>query len=122
PAARGPDMSPKEIVAYIRKHGSCRRRAQPLSEAETRGRAGSGSSRADAGVVPESPTDVKLPSAVVEYVVHQSYDKLRACYEKGLARNPKLAGNVSIRFVITRNGTVSDLLDAGSDLPDTAAL
>lgn len=43
----------------------------------------------------------------------------RACYERGLARNSGLAGSVSARFVIQRDGSVGNVSStAESTLPD----
>jgi hypothetical protein len=40
------------------------------------------------------------------------------CYENGLRTNPKLAGRVTVKFVIDRSGAVTSATDSGSDLPD----
>jgi outer membrane biosynthesis protein TonB len=39
------------------------------------------------------------------------------CYERGLTRNPNLEGRVTARFVIGRDGAVSNV-SASGDLPD----
>jgi hypothetical protein len=44
------------------------------------------------------------------------------CYEQGLSRNPNLQGRVSARFVIGRDGSVSNASNGGSDLPDSAVV
>jgi outer membrane biosynthesis protein TonB len=41
------------------------------------------------------------------------------CYQQGLARNPSLEGRIPVRFVIGRDGAVSNV-SAGGDLPDGA--
>jgi outer membrane biosynthesis protein TonB len=44
------------------------------------------------------------------------------CYQDGLRTNPALAGRVSVRFVIGRDGTVSSAGNGGSDLPDSGVV
>lgn len=46
------------------------------------------------------------------------FDGFVRCYEAGLRRNPNLAGRVTTRFVINRDGSVSNVTNAGTDLPD----
>ena len=42
------------------------------------------------------------------------------CYEQGLSRNAALAGRVAIRFVIGRDGSVSNVSLGDSTLTDAA--
>ncbi len=60
----------------------------------------------------------RLPPEVIQRVVRQNQGRFRACYADGLNRNPTLEGRVSVRFVIGRDGTVSNAANSGSDLPD----
>ncbi|NOU28543.1 MAG: AgmX/PglI C-terminal domain-containing protein [Polyangiaceae bacterium] len=62
----------------------------------------------------------RLPPEVIQRIVRGSMPRMRRCYESGLARNPKLAGRVTTRFVIGRDGAVSQVIDGGSDLADKA--
>ena len=55
-------------------------------------------------------------------VVRQNYGRFRMCYEQGLGRNPNLEGRVSARFVIGRDGAVSNASNGGSDLPDSGVV
>ena len=64
----------------------------------------------------------RLPPEDIQSVVRQSYGAIRTCYEAGLGRNPSLNGRVAARFVIERDGSVSNVADAGSDLPDPEAV
>lgn len=64
----------------------------------------------------------RLPKEVVRRIVRQNFGRFRLCYEQGLGRNPNLAGRVSVRFVIGRNGAVSNVSNGGSDLPDSAVV
>lgn len=74
---------------------------------------------------PEAPFDI--PPSVVQKTVRASFSKFKKCYEAGLARDPKLAGRVTVAFIIERDGLVSDArefrgpspfsADGGSDMP-----
>jgi hypothetical protein len=59
----------------------------------------------------------RLAPDVIRRIVRASYGVFRGCYERGLATNPKLEGRVTVRFVIQRGGSVSDVTNAGSDVP-----
>ena len=61
----------------------------------------------------------RLPPEVIQRIVRQNYGRFRMCFEQGLARNPNLEGRVSARFVIGRDGAVSNVSNGGSDLPDS---
>ena len=60
----------------------------------------------------------RLPPEVIQRIVRQNFGRFRLCYEKGLAKDPNLAGRVSVRFMIGRGGSVPVASNAGSDLPD----
>jgi hypothetical protein len=60
----------------------------------------------------------RLPPEVIQRIVRQSQGRFKACYTDGLSRNPSLEGRVSVRFVIGRDGMVSNVANGGSDLPD----
>ncbi len=60
----------------------------------------------------------RLPPEVVQRIVRMQMGRFRACYERGLVKNPDLAGRVTARFVIGRTGQVISTADGGSDLPD----
>jgi len=60
----------------------------------------------------------RLPGEVVQRIVRQNYGRFRMCYETGLRGNPNLTGRVTARFVIGRDGAVSNSANGGSDLPD----
>lgn len=62
----------------------------------------------------------RLPAEAIRRVIRQNFGRFRACYLHGLLRNPALAGRVTTRFVIGRDGSVSNVGDGGSDLPDQA--
>lgn len=64
------------------------------------------------------PDAGRLPLIVIRQVVRGWYGAIRDCLEGGLARHPKLAGLVTVRFVIERDGTVSNVAKGRTDLPD----
>lgn len=64
---------------------------------------------------PEPPFD--LTPSVVQKTIRASFFKFKKCYEAGLARDPKLAGRVSVRFVIENDGTVSDARESREPSP-----
>lgn len=61
----------------------------------------------------------RLAPEVIQTVVRRHYPEVRKCYEGGLARNPKLEGKMTLRFVIERDGHVSGASDTSS-FPDRA--
>ncbi len=67
-------------------------------------------------------TNGRLDPEVIKRAVRQQFGRFRFCYEGGLAKNPALAGRVSVRFVIDRSGAVTMAQDAGSDLADEAVV
>ena len=58
-----------------------------------------------------------LPGEVIQRIVRQNFGRFRQCYEMGLRSNPNLEGRVVARFVIGRDGAVSNVSSSG-DLPD----
>jgi hypothetical protein len=61
----------------------------------------------------------RLPREVVQRIMRQSYPRLRACYEQGLARNSTLRGRVVLHFVIGLDGSVTSVTTPGATLADT---
>ena len=64
----------------------------------------------------------RMPPEVIQSIVRSRYGEFRSCYEEGLQRVPHLTGRVSIRFVIEMDGTVSNVSNGGSDLPDLSVI
>jgi len=60
----------------------------------------------------------RLPPEVIQRIVRQNFGRFRLCFENGLRNNPNLQGRVSVRFVIGRDGAVSQVQNGGSDMPD----
>lgn len=57
------------------------------------------------------PVRGRLAPELIQQVVRANFAGMRRCYEAGLARNPKLAGRISTKFVIERDGYVSSAMD-----------
>jgi hypothetical protein len=64
----------------------------------------------------------RLPPEVIQRIVRQNFGRFRLCYENGLRNNPNLQGRVGVRFVIGRDGSVSNVGNGGSDLPDSGVV
>ncbi len=63
-------------------------------------------------------TNGRILPETIQRIVRQNFGRFRLCYEAGLRGNPSLAGRVSTKFVIGRDGAVMQASDGGSDLPD----
>lgn len=64
----------------------------------------------------------RLPPEVIQRIVRQNFGRFRLCYENGLRNNPNLQGRVGVRFVIGRDGRVTSVGNAGSDMPDSGVI
>jgi hypothetical protein len=60
----------------------------------------------------------RLAPEEIQEIMRSNYSEFRACYEEGLARNRNLEGQVSVRFVIERDGSVTHVLVVYLTLPD----
>jgi hypothetical protein len=60
----------------------------------------------------------RLPPEAIQRIVRQNFGRFRACYETKLRQNPTLAGTVTTRFVIGRDGSVSSAAGGGSTMTD----
>ena len=63
-----------------------------------------------------------LPAEVIQRIVRQSFGRFRLCYENGLRSNPSLRGRVNTRFMIGADGSISSVVNGGSDLPDAGVV
>lgn len=52
------------------------------------------------------PRHGTISPAIIQSTVRRAFGSFRLCYERGLARNPDLAGWVGTRFIIRRDGRV----------------
>jgi len=90
--------------------------AQPGESARPKARPGpTETSRVSAGALTVSG---RVPPKVVGDVVRANFGRFRMCHEQALASTPGLTGTVRARFVIGRDGSVSNVSDGGSDVAD----
>jgi hypothetical protein len=59
---------------------------------------------------------------VIHRAVRPLTGRFRVCYQHGLRNNPALSGRVTARFVIGRDGAVSNVSNGGSDMPDSSVV
>jgi hypothetical protein len=64
----------------------------------------------------------RLPPEVIQRIVRQNFGRFRLCYENGLRNDPKLEGKIAVRFIIETNGSVGNVGDAGSSMPDKSVI
>ena len=111
---RAPEAAPPaDADGLLGGRGALEALAGPAASGGPGGRARSAVVRAGAATV-----SGRLPPEVIQRIVRQNMARFRLCYETGLLNNPALAGRVNVRFVIGRDGTVSNVGQTGSDLPD----
>jgi hypothetical protein len=56
----------------------------------------------------------RLPPEVIQRIVRQNFGRFRLCYENALKSNPKLEGDITVKFTIQGDGSVSDVKSSGS--------
>lgn len=61
----------------------------------------------------------RLPAEVIRQLIRKNFGAFRKCYEAGLGRDPKLEGLVLTRFVIERDGSVSNVDTSKSEIADS---
>jgi hypothetical protein len=111
------DAGRQESEEYIRAHATCHAETGTLDPSDG-GKPGRLEAFAAGSHDGGTPMNGRLPPDVIQRIVRGQYGKFRACYDEGLRRDHNLRGRVAIRFVIGREGTVTNARDSGSDLPD----
>lgn len=67
-----------------------------------------GKKSVDIGITSSEPTVMgSLDKELIRQVIKRNINQIRYCYESQLTRNPKLAGKVSVKFVISASGSVA---------------
>ena len=61
-------------------------------------------------------TGTGLSAEIIQRVIRQSFPRLRACYQKELAKKPELGGAMVTAFTISPKGTVSQVQVSQSNL------
>jgi hypothetical protein len=74
------------------------------------------------GTVGQTVVSGHLPPELIQRTVRQNFGRFRMCYEQGLGRNPSLTGRVEVRFLIDSSGTVANVAQGASDLPDSGVV
>lgn len=85
---------------------------------QSAGRAGSATA-GDRGQVrgaTATATGAGLSAEIIQRVIRQSFPRLRACYQKELAKKPELGGAMVTAFTISPKGTVSQVQVSQSNL------
>ena len=65
-----------------------------------------------------TPVTGRLAPEEIQRVVRSEWERFRGCYEDGLRRSPSLAGRVSVRFIIERDGSLRDVAPEAPTMPD----
>ena len=60
----------------------------------------------------------RVPPEAIQLIIRGNFDRLRTCYQQGLARDSSLSGTVAVRFVIGFDGKVIQAEDHRSTIPD----
>jgi hypothetical protein len=64
------------------------------------------------------PVTNYIPPEIIMKPIRARFGCLRRCYEQGLAENPRLAGRITVHFVVDRDGWVRTSKINGSELAD----
>ncbi len=85
-----------------------------------RGAGGSGGTRAKHPKIRTGSATVKgsLSKDVIRRIVSRHINELKFCYERQLARNPELNGQIVVKFIIAANGRVQTAAVASSTIGD----
>jgi beta-lactamase regulating signal transducer with metallopeptidase domain len=67
---------------------------------------------------PPSQAVGRMPPETIQAVVRSHFHVFKACYDAGLARDPKLEGTVTVGYMFGDDGVTRDVADHGSTLPD----
>jgi hypothetical protein len=59
----------------------------------------------------------RLPAEVIQRIVRQRFGRFRFCHAQAQRAGQHLFGTINVRFVIGRDGSVSNVSDGGSDVP-----
>ena len=60
----------------------------------------------------------KLPEELVRRFIRRDFPRFIGCYDRGLALNPTVTGDVVVRFTIDARGNVKNAANDASTLPD----
>jgi hypothetical protein len=77
-----------------------------------------GGAASEPGIAIDAESPGFLEPSAIENVVQSGFRLYAHCYRDGLARHPRMDGAVRLKFVIAPEGSVEQVVDLGSDLPD----
>jgi len=78
-----------------------------------------GSVQVSGHFAPESSeAGIPNPIDLVRKIVRPKFGEFRRCYKKGLEKNPDLQGQVTVRFTIAKDGSVTNVVHAGHEFAD----
>jgi len=60
----------------------------------------------------------RIPPEIIQRIIRQNFGRFKMCYERGLRGDPNLSGRVAVRFTIGRDGSVTQVANGGSDIPN----
>jgi hypothetical protein len=60
----------------------------------------------------------RIPPETIQAILRSHYGAVASCYQAGVAKNPALAGTVTVKIVASANGATQQTADDGSTLPD----
>ena len=122
--------SARAAAGAARASASARSARSATAPAPAPGRASAPGTAASAARTRPAPPQVRmgatsvsgrLPPEVIQRIVRQNFGRFRLCYENGLRNNPNLQGRVAVRFVIGRDGAVSNVAQRRLGSARTAA-
>ncbi|MES2642770.1 MAG: AgmX/PglI C-terminal domain-containing protein [Myxococcota bacterium] len=80
-----------------------------------------GSKQAGSIVTPEAPIVMgALDRSLLDVVIKRALPQIRYCYQRELFKHPDLAGEVTVKFIIAADGTVSSAVTKRSTLGNEA--
>lgn len=108
-----------ETTATESDSDSATRQPAAADAAEDDAAADDGEGAADAGAAGEE-FNGKLQKQVIQRVIRRHVAAVRFCYQRALAKDPKLAGKAVVRFVIDPDGKVSaaEIRDSSLKAPE----
>lgn len=86
------------------------------------GRLGGGGGKAPTVTQGKAEVSGALPADVIRRIVRANIPRIRYCYEKGLTKNPELAGKLNVKFTIGKDGAVVSAETTGSTIGDAEVL
>ena len=92
-----------------------------VAEGEHRCVEGGGASQGRLSAAALESGSGRLPASLLRRALAAGAPAFRRCVEAGLARDPGLVGAVRVRFVVERDGRVSEAVDADRAPPDPEA-